>query len=205
MVRVGRNAHLIEDIQHERQVLFPFRSESNTQTALGAMIRRLGRSIFGMRSLRDGTIKGLQLSEASLHAIPLEEIISHHRSPLVIIIASANSVNPEIDRTAPSEDLSARIIDLSAVAVFLRSRLVPQVQVTVRERRPSLAIDLVRGIIVAFSGFHQGDSRAFGRPGQFCSEGATSRTTYNQCQHRERGFRRETNRRPRRIPKILWA
>lgn len=131
MIRIVRQTRLLKHIHHERQILLPMRGIANPQTTFISMMGRPRRGIFRMRSLCDGSIKGLQGLKPGLHPIPLEEVIAHERCPLVIIIARANGVHPKVDGAATSQHFPTRIIDLAAVAMFLWGGLITIIELPV--------------------------------------------------------------------------
>lgn len=119
------------------------------QGARIAVVRSNITGIFLILRECETAIECLQILEAGLHLLPSEGIVVHHRCPLIIVVPRAYSIDPEVDCRATSQTLSAGIVELAPIAMFLRCGLVPPIQASIHECRPTLSVYSQSFIIIA--------------------------------------------------------
>lgn len=178
VIWIAGEPSLLEHIQQRREVPFPLRREPDVQGSGIAVIRRIGRSVFGIDTGRGVTVEGLQALEAGLDALPGKGIVTHEARPLVVVVTGAYGVDAKVDGTGATEAASTGVVDFAVVEVTLGGRLVAPVHVLVVKGEPALAVDAERFVVVHAAGLEEEDPGLLGRA---CQPGGDSAAGWTTC------------------------
>lgn len=155
VIRVEREASLVEQIQHREQILLPLASISYVEAARVSVVVGLGRSIAGVNTLWDITVEGLETLVTRLNSVPAESIVADDTRPLVVVVTSTDGVDSKVDCARTSEALSTRVVALSVITVLLGRGLVAIVHTLVHKSGPPLAVDSEVAIIIVAAGLEE--------------------------------------------------
>jgi hypothetical protein len=153
VILIERETSFVEEIQHWREISFPFTRIANVQAAGSTMVFVSWCGVLGVDTSRYLAVEVFQFLEARLDLIPTEGFVANESGPFLIVITSTDRVHSKVDSARAAQPFSSRIITFTVVGVFLRRGLVAPVHILVHEGRPSLSIDSEVAVFVGTSGF----------------------------------------------------